>query len=56
VLSHGRQASIKELALSLSQELDREMVIAVDEQGGDAIFPTYLPTLAAILETVSITE
>ena len=46
----------KELFIVVSRELDRDMLIALDAQGGDALFPTYFPVLAGLLESISLAE
>lgn len=44
----------KEMYIDLSSELDREMLVALDAQGGDVVLSEYLQVFTEILATVTI--
>lgn len=46
----------REQAFTIGRELDREMLIALDERGGDALFAEYLPVFVGVLESIEFAE
>lgn len=44
----------RELAIQISKELDRDMLIALHESGPDAVYPAMAPVFEEILQSVSI--
>ena len=46
----------REQAFTIGRELDREMLIALDEQGGDVVFAEYLPVFVGLLESIDFAE
>ena len=46
----------REQAFMVGRELDREMLIALDERGGDVLFAEYLPVFVGLRESIDFAE